>query len=444
VAAAAAILAIAISGAYLFGNFRAPVPGASSSAATSTASSPTSPPESSPSRAGTKPQPTVTQLLGSSWRLVSGAFPQMVAGPWEPFQPTVFELTTGASVGFVAFVPCAAGGANHRPGDAILAAFTTAGPSAPISWETRVFESTDGVSWTERSSLPSDAATVTAVAESGGNIVAVGWTGETPTERATTWTTTDLKTWHSAELPTPPQSHAWSNADGVAAGPTGFLAWGYVGSSSRFWMSKDGETWNTVSVTGLPAEPLIETLYGVSGGWVISGELADRSAVWRSSDGTSWTQTWTGPSGNALSGIEYSWLGPIVRVPDGSFISFGSIGMAEGQPSTPHDLLVWTSPDMTHWTASARIAAPGWMNGFATVPGGYVAAGAQPSEPWLESWGSLGVWTSPDGRSWQPLAGLPSVSSIEVLTAVSDGTRAIVVCVDQAGNLQLLVGDGLQ
>jgi len=427
IAAAVAIIAIAASGAYLYESGRASSPGqgtVSPSGSPTAAASTTSTTGASPSPANTPPQARVTQLPGSNWRLVSGAFPQMVAPAWTRYEKTVFALTSG---GFVAFVPSAGTGAKSQP-------------NAATSWETRVYQSPDGIDWTQRASLPNDTAAVTAVAESGGTIVAVGSTGETPNETATSWTTTDLLTWHAARLPVPPKSDTFSYVYGVAAGPTGFLAYGYAGNTSEFWISPDGLSWTVVATSGLPAEPLVQQLYGLSDGWAIEGDISDRSAVWQSADGAAWAQVWTGPG--PTSEMEYSSIGPIASGPQGGYLSFGRFGMASGQPSTPGDLLVWTSPDSTHWTPLARVAAPGWTSGFASLPGGYVAAGSQPSAPWLEWWGPLGVWTSRDGRAWQPLPSLPATGRIQVLTVVGDGTQVVVTCVDELGNLQLLVGDG--
>jgi len=138
-------------------------------------------------------------------------------------------------------------------------------------------------------------------------------------------------------------------------------------------------------------------------------------------------------------------LGPLLKAPGGGFLSFGSAYMAPGgQAVTPYDMLIWTSGDGLSWTKSDRVKSPGWTSGFASLPGGYVAAGSQPSAPWLESWGPLGVWTSRDGRAWQPLPSLPATGRIQVLTVVGDGAHVVVVCVDEQGHLQLLVGDGLQ
>ena len=55
--------------------------------------------------------------------------------------------------------------------------------------------------------------------------------------------------------------------------------------------------------------------------------------------------------------------------------------------------------------------------------------------------GPLAVWTSPDGRAWKPLAGLPSLPDTQVLAVAGDGSHAVIAAVDASGNLLLLVGD---
>jgi hypothetical protein len=427
VAAAIAILGIAASGVYFYGNFRATspaAPSASASAAPPTASA-TGTIGASPSTSSALLQPTVTQLPGSNWKLVRGAFPQMVRPIWTQYEKSVFALTSG---GFVAFVPSAGTDANPQP-------------NAATSWETRVYQSPDGIDWTKRASLPNDAAAVTAVAESGGTIVAVGSTGTMPNESAAAWTTTDLQTWHATDLPTPAQTDTYSTVHAVASGPAGFLACGTAGASDEFWTSADGLFWTPLVPSGVPEFAWDDGLYAVSDGWAISGYLSDRAATWHSVDGARWSQAWTGP---APSGLEYYALGPVLDTPGGGYLSFGVAGMGPGgQPEKPYDQLIWTSRDGLSWAISARVPSPGWIADYRNGPGGYVAAGVlAPGDQMVLPMGSPAVWTSKDGRVWKAVAGLESMGSMEVLSVVGDGAHVVVVCVDQAGNLQLVVGDG--
>jgi hypothetical protein len=285
--------------------------------------------------------------------------------------------------------------------------------------------------------LPGENGTVSAVTEADGLIVAVGWTAGSR-DTAMAWSTSDLRTWHATELP----ASAGTRAYGIAVGPAGFLAWGLGDTSTEFWVSTDGANWRSLATSGLP-ESVIDELYAVPGSYVIRGFLSDRAAVWRSDNGSHWTQAWTGPG---PSGLEFYGMGPIARATDGSYASFGCACMGPGgAPSVPYDVIVWTSSDLTSWTRSARIPAPGWINGFAAVPGGFVAAGAQPpeGEGGLDLSGPLRVWTSADGRTWQPLD-TPSTGPIEVLSVVSDGAHAIVSFVAKDGLVSMLVGTGLR
>lgn len=421
VAAALAILAIAGSGLYLYGNLRTAEPAASAAKTAGATATGTAGATGAPGI--TPPHPNVMHIWGSNWNLVDGALPQMVASSWGSFRSPIFSLPGG---GFLAFVP------------------STAGPTAPTSWTTRVFQSTDGVNWTERSILPSDAARVTAVTEAGGQIVAVGWTTSGPDVLPMTWTSADLHAWRATALPATKDALG-TTAYGVAPGPAGFLAWGLGGQpGTDFWISTDGATWRSLTTTGLPADAAPDALFDVPGGYAIRGTLlSSQAAVWQSSDGATWTQTWTGPG---MSGMEGYALGPVVRAPGGGYISFGGTWMAPGgMTATPQDLLIWTSLDGATWTPSDRINRPGWTYEFAALPGGYVTAGTQPAraDAGAAPFGSLGIWTSPNGRTWQPRAGLPSVGPIEVLGVVGDGTHAVVVCVDQAGDIQLMVGGGI-
>jgi hypothetical protein len=92
---------------------------------------------------------------------------------------------------------------------------------------------------------------------------------------------------------------------------------------------------------------------------------------------------------------------------------------------------------------SGSVKSPGW-GGFAPITGGFVLAGTQIGSAGSNALGPLGVWASRDGRSWEPLAGLSSLPESQVLAVVGDGTHVVIAFVDELGNLQLLVGDGLK
>lgn len=421
--AAAAVLAVAVSGAYLLG-------GGLTSPGAGTVS-PSTEPQPSPTRSAApmtvaaivRPQPTVAQLPGSNWKLVDGALPQMTYGWSGNYSDPIFSLPDG---GFLAFVLTKEGDPN-----AVFSQSTT--------FKTRVFKSGDGLSWTEVAPLPTDptdptaSAYVAGVAEAGGRIVAVGRVASSPNPSPVpmVWTTNDLETWQAIELPATASASAWD----VATGPAGFLVRGDSPNGQAFWASSDGSTWHSVATSGLPADIIPDSLYSIPDGYAIR-DTVDRARVWTSPDGAAWTEAWQGPPSY---GQESYSIGPIVQVPDGSYVSFGAADIW-GEQAVPPDLIVWNSSDRIHWTEAARVQRPGKTWNFGPVPGGFVAAGFQgPDYSQLE----LGVWTSADGRTWQLVDGLPSIET-PTPQVISDGAHTIVFAIDPQGNIRLIVSDGLK
>ena len=414
IAAAVAILAVAGSGIYIYGTYRSPSPVSSASgsaAPTAPATGTTGPSSSAPSA---QPQPTVARLPGSSWSLVSGVLPAPAQATYGRYEQPLFALPPG---GFVAL----------RTTD---------------SGDVRVFVSADGTSWDELAELPASGATVSDVTQSSdGVIVAVGTVqGENGAlDSATSWTMSFGHTWQSTGL----SPEDGSSADHVVAGPAGFLASGSGPSGIELWASADGIGWHSVVTSGIPSDVDQPGLFGNSTGYIMAQLFQPR--VWHSTDGTRWTETWHAP---VLSGLDSYYMGSILKAPDGSYRSFGGVYTGTGiAVPGPLNRLIWTSRDLTHWTTSGSVRDPGWIDGFASVAGGFVAAGTQPGSADFSSslnpLGPLGVWTSSDGGTWKPLAGLSSLPESEVLAVVGDGTHVVIAVVDQQGNLQLLVGDGL-
>ena len=408
VAAVAAVLAIAVSGLYLFGHGRTALPGTSPSASPGATGSPDGRPSPEPATSSPWPEPTVVALPGSTWRLAS-AFPALVAPDSEPYRSPVFALASG---GFVAFVPTASGQSSaYQSSDARPMAFRTEGPTrTPVSsWETRVYGSFDGAHWIGQSVLPGNTATA--------------------------WTSSDGQTWSAVAMP----GSNGVEAVGVVHGPAGFLAWANGPTSTLMWASGDGTSWRRLETSGLPAEVGPDCLFSVGDGWAaaISG---DKAQVWQSTDGARWTLAWQGPA--ATSPVEGYYMGPIAESPDGGYVSFGEATQGGGPLEFPSDIQIWTSKDLLHWTRASRVPRPGWVDDFTAFPSGYVAAGQTVSQNGGEpsQYGSLGVWVSEDGESWRPLAGLPSIAMVDVLSVVGDGASVVVTFVDSSGNLQMLAG----
>ena len=412
IAAAVAILAVAVSGLYINGTFRSPSPvsSAAGSAKPTGSGTPTAPATSTPGPSSPtpspQPRPTVVGLPGSNWSVVRGALPGLTGDQayWRP----IFALPSG---GFVALM--------GDPGDV------------------RVFRSADGITWDELAHLPTPTWLISDVTESHGTIVVVGSVGGKPAaalDAAVAWTMTDGRTWRTSQLSPPDGSQAYQ----VAAGPGGFLACGEGPDGVKFWASADGLDWHSVAQSGISADPAVidlPQLFGTADGYVLAQTFVPR--VWQSSDGIRWTQTYSAP---ALSGLSSYYMDSILRAPDGSYRSFGGIYTGTGiAVPGPVDRLIWTSPDMTHWTKSAGVTDPGEIYGFAAAAGGFVAAGTQHGPVALAP---LAVWTAGEGRTWKPLAGLSSLPDTQVLAVAGDGSHAVIAAVDNAGNMLLLVGDG--
>ncbi|MGA3056582.1 MAG: hypothetical protein ABSE70_00890 [Candidatus Limnocylindrales bacterium] len=399
VGAAAAVVILAVVVASVFTYSRSPI-GQSSPMPSSTASS------------STAPTPTSRTAPGSHWRLVVDQLPSM-EGEASPGGPTVFARPEG---GFVAFV-------LRQDKD--------------FNPESDVLTSSDGSVWTMQSTVPGS---VEAVAYSGDMAVAVGCSNYggagSGTNSFEAWTTSDFKTWQSAILPAP--SGDLECVSGLAVGPAGYLAWTFAQSASPdlMWRSADGTSWQRVTAAGLPWNASVLQLISVSGGYAIEGFLGDRAATWFSPDGVTWTQAWTGP---APLGYEYYRLGPVLEATGGGYVSFGSVDETSRLP-------VWTSQDGLHWTLSQTLSqseAPG-QGRLASVgkgPNGYVAAAGGSIDTATSPAGPPRVWTSTDGRSWQPetLPAAVSTMSADLAWVVSDGTYVVIVCVIHNDNTIFLL-----
>jgi hypothetical protein len=411
-------------------------PAASASAPASTASlaSATSAPASTAQSTAT-PQPTVIEVPGSGWKLVTGALPREVTDTYQNFPRTVFALSTGGFVAFVSTTRETAGRLDPRVHAAAIASYPTSPPDADLV--TRVFTSSDGLTWTERASLPDATAQVAGVVQRGGLTVAVGNTTiQGAIGEPIVWTTRDFSSWTATHL----QSRMINGtlATGVCSGPHGLLAYGYSPESTELWASTDGIDWTWLPTGTLP-NVYVDDMYALPDGYAILGDLSDRPAAWTSTDGRSWVLAWQGPG---PQGNDYPAMGQVLPAPNGSgYLSFGSLAAVPGgAPAQPLDLILWTSPDLVHWTIAQRAKAPGWISGYAMGVGRYVAAGTEWNDPGLGDWGHVGVWSSPDGRSWTAISGLTALQSIRVQSVVGDGTHEVIECVDEHGDLQLLVG----
>jgi len=248
----------------------------------------------------------------------------------------------------------------------------------------------------------------------------------------------------------PPVS-AWSGLGSLQALPSGpvdadyVVTWahGYAavhnppasGGQMTIWLSTDGKTWTVVprSVYGTATSAIPVA----AGGSLILDQSNGGNDMLLTTDGVTWGTVWGGrpPLGDRMVGDA---RGAIFAAPDPEFqITFNANGidpdatwrgttLPNGNVDTVQDVTLsgngflavgrakdssgiwepaaWTSTDGVTWAASTAADSPG--DGFIRAyggRGGYVAI----SKPIAGGSGVASLWTSPDGKSWQPVTSGP-------------------------------------
>jgi hypothetical protein len=244
----------------------------------------------------------------------------------------------------------------------------------------------------------------------------------------------------------------------VASNESGILvaggenAWGEV--RPLLWFSADGDAWQKVD--GGPGGPFdatgdesIRDVAAVGNGFVAVGSAtgdAQDGAAWFSPDGTTWSRveapTLGGPGRQALESVV--WTGDVV-VAGG----YASDGNGQGQP------VIWRSADGTRWTNASRpltldsdgrtAAADYSVTSLSFDGSGITASGGN-------SWRPHTWWSTDGGQSWQLLpnpvhAGLfgdgvalvDSAASGKVRVAI--GSEPSILYIDSANRWQDASGD---
>jgi hypothetical protein len=276
--------------------------------------------------------------------------------------------------------------------------------------------------------------------------------------------------WTASALTQP--GDTWAPVVGVAAGPSSLVAVGKTVCEpprrkdiarcwGQPWTSSDGMTWTAVDArtagidlgffrptTGGPEIGLAGVAYG-PGGFVAFGRAQatpkgpQRSALWRSADGTTWQRVKTADAFPAASRLR-----TILGTTDGYLL-----GGVIYDKRAPH-AAVWSSPDGVTWTLgrgreawdiggyidTLEDPASGGVDAFAVYPapadgtgstaGGAVAVGEACMGPidrsiWSfngQCWGQL--WRSPDGAAWRK-GDLPQTFGTATAVATS-GDRIVV------------------
>jgi len=264
-----------------------------------------------------------------------------------------------------------------------------------------ILHSNDGASWSRMAS-PISNVWWQAATYGGGRYVLVGSTYDVLGGQSTILLSTDGRVWSEV------RRSAEDNLRAVSVG-RGLLVAGGSGpaGSALVLTSPDGVSWAR-HLLGLSGDYDEVATLGYGGSGFLAATAA--GALWRSTDGTNWTQL-RAPLNGALNGIT---VGPGLEVVVGGWN--GGMFNSGGQ-------LILTSTDGTHWQTAAQparlpLVAVAYGNGFyATVDGGG------------------GIFSSEDGICWTPRPNLATAG----LKGIAFGNNRFVA----VGNEGTMLRSGL-
>jgi hypothetical protein len=286
---------------------------------------------------------------------------------------------------------------------------------------------------------------VQALVTAGGRTVAVGATNGD----AASWTSSDGVTWRRSDTSGLAGAGQQSLTD-VAQGQRGWASIGRDGAQAMLATSTDAASWQRAKDTALGSVEGI-TLSAVTGGpkgYVVVGWQGtvpqETSAVaWQSTD----LRTWKKAGGDQMGSARNSWP----RMLDAASTSTGYVAVGEVvNPTAPAAENtrpeVWTSPDGLRWKPQRPELPDHMVNGRLThvaVNGQTIAALGR---GWFENAGyrTFAVVSGDAGLTWSaaqlPLQGVvkPADVSVTAITATSGGFAA-AGAVDNAGDVDVVV-----
>jgi hypothetical protein len=266
------------------------------------------------------------------------------------------------------------------------------------------------------------------VAARGAEVVAVGTiAGRGPAA----WFSADGITWSRAS--SMPSTGAGVLSD-VIATAQGYVAVGSNDDGAIAWRTADGRNWTGATVEAADGAILRRIAQGSRGmvalGGYENGGIED-IAVWTSADGSSWMQVAPAP---ALPSRTQPWsiaIGPALDVMIGAAFEDG-VGWHASAWSSMDDKAWSEVPafDRAENLAGIRDAIY-WQSGFVAVGGSTAGASTGTAGP--------AVWLSPDGIEWQAVGGVPGAINNRdvILEAVASGGRGLVAV---GGNAKGTVG----
>jgi hypothetical protein len=254
--------------------------------------------------------------------------------------------------------------------------------------------SSDGRTWTPATVDGSDSA-MTAVAAGPGGYVAIGENHPTDAQGSgQIWFSADGLDWQivgsGPAFELGPCIEGCPSMIDVAGGPKGFVAFGYrTGGATVAWFSSDGQRWETLPARTFEVAGSAVSPSGIAAGpsgFVIAGSIgspgSDGAAFWLSPDGRIWTHT--GPD-RTTKPIER----PFAVVAGGpGFVAVGDCWDGDKICGAT----AWTSPDGAAWTQRTIDASE--------LPAFAGAAASDGDRVVAFSDAGTAVWTSDDGLTW--------------------------------------------
>lgn len=231
-------------------------------------------------------------------------------------------------------------------------------------------------------------------------LVALGWLGIQQSDAFETviWTSPDGETWTEA------QRIEGTLLASVAAGAAGYVGVGGPGGvtgpqSLEVWTSPDGTEWSDADIDPSAMGTVISIIaydggflaVGTAEGEDAQGSRVGVAAVWTSPDGLAWSEAWRETSAQTI-------LFDVVATND-RLLAVGQIHQPVADPAGAGTSVpaAWGSTDGTAWEATPFEPESAMPSAVAAGDGGFVAAGVVGDDP-LEQ--QLAVWTSGDGASW--------------------------------------------
>jgi hypothetical protein len=142
------------------------------------------------------------------------------------------------------------------------------------------------------------------------------------------------------------------------------------------------------------------------GSYLAVGSIDWNAAIWRSSDGVTWSEVTDVPP---VAAEDAKGLNGVIQTADG-YLGWGGLGArgSEGGRS-----IIWTSVDGTHWEEAAILN--GFLLDVAAGGPGYVGVG---SKAGLDALNGALAWSSIDGSAWIDSPGVPGGGNTAMFDAI--------------------------